>query len=173
MPSKRNLELLNGLKSALTQTGGSFFIVDYQGLSAGAEGLLRRAFKEKGATMFVAKNTLIEKALQGLGWPVLPGLKGPTALVTFSDPVAAAKTIEEFGKKNEKGVPAPKGGMLSGSLISGAEVLAMASLPSELELRAELVGVLQSAQSEMVGVLEGVARELVGVIDAYADKKSA
>jgi large subunit ribosomal protein L10 len=173
MPSKRNLELLDGLRSVLTQSGGSFFIVNYQGLSAGAEGRLRRAFKEKGATMFVAKNTLIEKALEGLGWPVLPGLKGPTALITFSDPIGAAKTIEEFGKKNDKGVPAAKGGMLSGTPISGADVLAMASLPSELELRAELVGVLQSAQSEMVGVLEGVARDLVGIIDAYAEKISA
>lgn len=173
MPSKRNVELLDGLKTRLEQTGGSFFVVNYQGLRAGAEGQLRRAFREKGATMVVAKNTLIEKALQGLGWPQVEGLKGPTALVTFDDPVATAKVLEEFAKKNDKGVPAAKGGMLSGNVLSAADVKALATLPSQLELRAELVGVLQSAMSELVGVLEGVTREFVGILDAYAEKKSA
>jgi large subunit ribosomal protein L10 len=173
VPSKRNVELLESLKNTLAGAKGSFFLVDYQGLPSNGEQKLRRAFREKGAQMIVAKNTLIERALAELNLPKLDGLKGPSAVVLFSDPVAAAKAIAEFAKTNDKGLPAAKGGVLSGNVIGADDVKALASLPSQTELRAELVGVLQSAMSELVGVLGAKAQEFVGILDAFVAKQEA
>jgi large subunit ribosomal protein L10 len=121
----------------------------------------------------VAKNTLIRIALEELGLPKLDGLSGPSAVVFYQDPVAAAKALQEFSKKNPKGIPEAKGGLLQGQVLSAKDLLALAELPTMDELRAELVGVLQAPMAELVGVLGGVARELVGILEAYAEKKAA
>jgi large subunit ribosomal protein L10 len=63
--------------------------------------------------------------------------------------------------------------VLSGNVIGADDVKALASLPSQTELRAELVGVLQSAMSELVGVLGAKAQEFVGILDAFVAKQEA
>ncbi|AEB11196.1 50S ribosomal protein L10 [Marinithermus hydrothermalis] len=172
MPSKRNVELLARLKETLQAADGSFFLVNYQGLPAGDEFQLRKALKEKGARLLVAKNTLIRIALQELGLPELDGaLAGPTAVVVFEDPVAAAKALLDFAEKNEKKIPEAKAGLLQGQLLSPEDIKALAKLPTLDELRAELVGTLQAPMAEMVGVLGGAAREFVGILDAYVKKQ--
>lgn len=92
MPNKRNVELLATLKENLERAQGSFFLVNYQGLPAKETHALRQALKQNGARLFVAKNTLIRLALKELGLPELDGLQGPSAVVFYEDPVAAAKT---------------------------------------------------------------------------------
>ncbi|GBD40598.1 50S ribosomal protein L10 [bacterium HR38] len=94
-------------------------------------------------------------------------------MVFYQDPVAAAKALSEFAKKNPKGIPEAKGGLLQGQVLSAKDVVALAELPTMDELRAELLGVLQAPMAELVGVLGGVARELVGILEAYAEKKAA
>lgn len=108
MPSKRNIENLEALTAALKGAGGSFFVVNYQGLEAGPTGKLRKAVREKGGEMIVAKNTLIRKAIRDLGLPEVDGLSGPSAVVVFSDPAAVAKALKEFAKTNDKGIPVLK-----------------------------------------------------------------
>lgn len=173
MPSRRNVELLAALRGELERAKGSFLLVNYQGLNAQDLYALRRGLREKGARLFVAKNTLIRLALKELGLPEVDGLSGPSALVFYQDPVAAAKTLLDFAKKNPKGIPEAKGGLLQGQVLSAQDVKALAELPSQDELRAELVGVLQAPLAELVGVLGGVARELVGVLEAYVDRQAA
>ncbi|MGQ9511502.1 MAG: 50S ribosomal protein L10 [Thermaceae bacterium] len=173
MPSKRNVELLSALTETLRAAEGSFFLVNYQGLTAKETHALRQALKEKGGRLFVAKNTLIALALRNLGLPELDGLRGPSAVVFFEDPVAVAKVLVEFSKNNAKGIPEAKGGLLGGQVLSPKDLLALAELPTKDELRAELLGVLQAPMSELVGVLGGVARELVGILEAYVDKQAA
>jgi len=174
VPNKRNVELLATLKENLERAQGSFFLVNYQGLPAKETHALRQALKQNGARLFVAKNTLIRLALKELGLPELDGLQGPSAVVFYEDPVAAAKTLVQFAKSNPKGIPQVKSGLLQGQILTAKDVEALAELPTTMdELRAELVGVLQAPMAELVGVLGGVARELVGILEAYAEKKAA
>ncbi|AFH38110.1 50S ribosomal protein L10 [Thermus thermophilus] len=173
MPNKRNVELLATLKENLERAQGSFFLVNYQGLPAKETHALRQALKQNGARLFVAKNTLIRLALKELGLPELDGLQGPSAVVFYEDPVAAAKTLVQFAKSNPKGIPQVKSGLLQGQILTAKDVEALAELPTMDELRAELVGVLQAPMAELVSVLGGVARELVGILEAYAEKKAA
>ncbi len=173
MPSKRNIEKLEALTALLKQAEGSFFLVNYQGLEAGPTGKLRRAVREKGGELFVVKNTLIRKALGELSLPEIEGLQGPSAVVVFQDPAAVAKALKEFAKSNDKGIPAFKAGVLAGQALTGQQVEALADLPSQKELQAELVGVLSATMANFVGVLGAKAQELVGILEAQVQKLEA
>lgn len=173
MPSKRNIENLEALTANLKGAAGSFFLVNYQGLEAGQTGKLRKAVREKGGEMIVAKNTLIRRAMSDLGLPEIEGLSGPSAVVVFTDPAAVAKALKEFAKSNDKGIPVLKAGVFSGQALTGQQVEALADLPSQKELQAELVGVLSATMSNFVGVLGAKAQEFVGILDAQVQKLEA
>jgi len=171
VPNPRNVRLLGEIKGALEASQGSFFLVNYQGLSAGEDHELRRRLRESGARLFVAKNTLIRIAMAELGQASIePYLKGPSALVFFEDPVAAAKILIKFAEEVGKEVPQVKAGLLNGRLLSAEEVEALSKLPGMQELRAELVGVLSAPLTELAGVLGGAQRELVGLFEAQVKK---
>ncbi len=173
MPSKRNIEFLEVLTNTLKGAAGSFFVVNYQGLEAGPTAKMRKAVREKGGEIIVAKNSLIRKAMSDLGLPAIEGLEGPSALVIFNEPAAAAKALKEFAKTNDKSIPTLKSGVLSGQALTGKQVIALADLPSKKELQAELVGVLSATMSSFVGVLGGKQQELVGILDAFVQKQEA
>ena len=171
MANPRNEANVAALREVLADAV-TFFVVDYQGLTAGELGTLRAKVREAGGRLLVAKNTLINVVLKDQG---LDGfdetLKGPTALVLIGDdPVAPAKALTDFAKDHPKELPTAKGGLLQGGQV-GAEALAkIAKLPSRDELLSELVGVLQAPLQQLVGVLEGPQRDLVSVLTNYEQK---
>ena len=171
MANPRNEANVAALREVLADAV-TFFVVDYQGLTAGELGTLRAKVREAGGRLLVAKNTLINVVLKDQG---LDGfdetLKGPTALVLIGDdPVAPAKALTDFAKDHPKELPTAKGGLLQGGQV-GAEALAkIAKLPTRDELLSELVGVLQAPLQQLVGVLEGPQRDLVSVLTNYEQK---
>lgn len=171
MANQRNQESYAALRESLSGAR-NFFLVDYQGLTAGGLGDLRSEMRKNGARMVVAKNTLINLALQGEGQDFSSVLRGPTALVLVGDdPVAPVKALVEFAKRNDKGIPVPKGGLLDGAAIGPDRFGAIAELPSKQELYAELLGVMQAAPANLVGVLGAKLQEFVGILDAKANKE--
>ena len=172
MANQRNTASLASLRESL-QGRQNFFLVDYQGLTSEGLGALRKELRHSGAKLVVAKNTLINLALKDGGFDFANLLKGPSALVLVQDdPVAAAKVLSEFAKKNDKGIPNAKGGVLDGAKIDAKQLQTVANLPSKDVLRAELVGVLQAPLAELVGVLGGKLQEFVGILDAKVQKES-
>lgn len=171
MANPRNnasVEQLTGLLAGVK----TFFLVDYQGLSAGELGSLRAKLREAGGRLLVAKNTLINVVLEQQGVEGFAStLKGPTALVLVGeDPVAPAKVLADFAKAHAKDLPVAKGGLLQGGKVDKAALGKIATLPSRQQLQSELVGVLLAPLQQLVGVLEGPQRNLVGVLNNYADK---
>ena len=128
---------------------------------------LRRRMRAAGATFKVAKNRLATLALDGTRFDgIKPMLKGPTALAWSKDPVAVAKTAVEFARTNEKFVLL--GGALGTQTLNAEGVKALAELPSLDELRARLVGMLQTPATRLAAVLQAPAGQLARVFGAYA-----
>lgn len=171
MANPRNNASLEEL-SGLLGGAKTFFLVDYQGLSAGELGNLRAKLRAAGGRLLVAKNTLINVALKGQGVEGFgQTLQGPTALVLIGDdPVAPAKVLSDFAKDHAKNLPVAKGGLLQGSRVEGEALARIAKLPARQQLLSELLGVLQAPLQQFVGVLEGPQRNLVGVLGNYSDK---
>ncbi|AWN22730.1 50S ribosomal protein L10 [Deinococcus irradiatisoli] len=158
MPNQRNQDILSTLKASLEGIE-TFFVVDYQGLSAGQLGALRKQVVEKGGRMIVAKNTLINLALSETDFS--DALKGPSAIVVAQDdPAGVAKALSDAAKANDKGIPTMKAGYLEGKRVDLAVVSRIASLGTKDQLYAELVGVLGAHQSNFVGILEAYRTKL-------------
>src|SRR5690606_33117209 len=97
--------------------------------------------------------------------------KGPTLIAYSDDPVAAPKAASDFAKANDKFVIL--GGGLGKQSLDADGVKALASLPSLDELRARLVGMIQTPATRIAGVTQAPAGQLARVIKAYADKNAA
>jgi large subunit ribosomal protein L10 len=182
--NEKNQQNLSSLKGSLSGVD-TFYVVDYQGLTAGQLSKLRKDIREKGGQLIVAKNTLINIALQDGGRDFTDALKGPSALVlAHEDPAGVAKTLSDAAKANDKGIPAMKGGLVEGNRVDVKVIERLASLGSKQSLQAEFVGVLSSHLSGFVGILEAYKAKLEGgaseggsadavVADASAPEDSA
>lgn len=166
MANERNVQSLSSLKESL-QGVDTFYVVDYQGLTAGQLSSLRKQIREKGGQLIVAKNTLIHLALQENDRDFSDSLKGPSALVlAHEDPAGVAKALTEMAKTNDKGIPAVKAGFVEGSRVDVKVVERLAKLGSKQSLQAELVGVLVSQMSHFVAILDAYKTKLEGEGDA-------
>jgi large subunit ribosomal protein L10 len=134
---------------------------------------LREKGREQGVTSFVAKKTLLERALKEAGIEAdMAKMEGSLLTsVGFEDEVSAAKIIAAFAKDRE--AIKMVGGVLEGKLVDAKAVKTLATLPSKEELLAKLVGSLNAPVFGFVNVLAGNLRGLVTVLGAIKDKKVA
>lgn len=172
MANPRNEEVVGLLRE---QLGGAstFFLVDYQGLSAGEFGELRAKVRAAGGRILVAKNTLINVVLKEQGVEEFEGvLKGPTALVLVGeDMVAPVKAITDFAKDHPKELPVSKGGRLEGNTLGADALTRVSKLPSKQQVQSQLVGLLLAPMQQLVGVLSAPPQKFVTVLNNYADKQ--
>ena len=125
--------------------------------------------RSAGAGFKVAKNRLAQRALKGTKFEGLDRLfKGPTAIAYSTDPIAAAKVAVTYAKSNEKLTIV--GGSMGAHVLDLDGVKALATLPSLDELRAKLVGMLQTPATRVATILQAPAGQLARVFGAYAKK---
>lgn len=172
MPNIQNQETLAQIKEGL-QAAGAVWVVDYRGLSVKDIQELRGLIRDAGARMIVYKNTLMHLALAELDMTSMDEiLAGPSAFVfTGADPVAAAKVIRDFAKKNQN--LEIKGGLMSGSFLTADEVQAVASLPSHDQLMGQIAGLISSMARGLAVSINGVASGLARATAAVAEQKEA
>ena len=149
----------------------SIVIVDYKGLTVAEDTELRRSFRAAGVEYKVIKNALFARALaenniEGLD----EHLKLSSAFAfSYDDPVAGAKVIDEFAKKNDK--LKVKAGIVDGQAVDAAGVKALAALPSKEVLIATVLGTLNAPITGFVRVLNGTLTSLLYALNAVKDQK--
>ncbi|CAI9120129.1 50S ribosomal protein L10 [Brytella acorum] len=147
-------------------------VTQNKGLTVAEVTELRRRVRAAGATYKVAKNRLAIRALDGTQFDgIAPLLKGPTALAWSEDPVVAAKCVVEFAKTNDKLVVL--GGALGNQTLDVNGIRALAELPSLDELRAKLLGMIQTPATRIAGLTQAPAAQLARVFGAYAKSGEA
>lgn len=153
-------------------SAGVVVVAHYAGLSVSQMTALRASVREAGGSVKVAKNRLVKLALQGTDLEHISDLfQGPTVLVYSDDPVAAPKAAVDFAKANEKF--AILGGALGTTNLNPDGVKSLATMPSLDELRAKLVGMIQTPASRIAQVVNAPAGQLARVFGAYARKDEA
>jgi large subunit ribosomal protein L10 len=147
-----------------------FIVVDYKGLKVGPITELRKRLTKAGAEMHVIKNNLFRLAAKEAGVGELDGaMTGQIAVVTGQRDIStAAKVIKSFQAEFER--PKIKFGYLNNKRLEGAEVLALADLPSLDVLRAQLLGLINLPATRLVRVLNAPGAQLARVIKAKIDK---
>jgi large subunit ribosomal protein L10 len=131
---------------------------------------LRRKARGSGVYLRVLKNTLARRAVAETPFKGLTEkMVGPLAYGISSDPVAAAKVLQEFAKENEKFVI--KAGAMPNVMMSAREVAELARMPSRQELLAKLVGTMQAPIAKFVRTLNEVPGKFVRAVAAVRDQK--
>ena len=172
MPNAQNTEMLANIKADL-QDVTAMWVVDYRGLTVKEVEGLRRAIREADGVMKVYKNTLMRIALEETENPNCDEvLSGPSAFVfAGADPVASAKALKEFAKKNKKLVI--KGGMMDGVFVNAAGVEAIASLPSREQLLGQIAGAINGLARGLAVCINGVPSGLARCVSQIAEQKPA
>lgn len=147
-------------------------VAHYSGMTVKDLETLRKRMREVGATFRVTKNRLTCLALEGTKFDSIGELlKGPTGIAMSADPVAAAKAMVEYAKTNDKLVVL--GGAYIGTKLDVNGVKSLASMPSLDELRAKLVGMIQTPATRIAGILSQPGASVARVISAYSSKDQA
>ena len=158
--------------NAVFKRSGSVVVAHYTGLTVAQMGDFRTRMRDAGGTVKVAKNRLAKIALQGTQAEGMSDLfTGQTLIAYAEDPVTAPKVASEFAKGNDKLVVL--GGALGSTVLDAGGVKALAELPSLDELRARLVGMIQTPATRIAQVTSAPAAQLARVFGAYARKDEA
>ena len=134
-----------------------FYVVDVEGMNAGATSDLRRKCYQNNVKMVVVKNTLLQKALEAsdVNFEKMYGvLKGTTALMFTETANVPAKMIKEYvSKKATK--PALKAAYAEETVYVGADQLnTLVALKSKNELIADVIAALESPIMNVLSALE-------------------
>jgi large subunit ribosomal protein L10 len=148
----------------------AIFVVDYRGISVSQIAELRAKLREGDAKFRIVKNSLTERAADQAGIEALkPLLVGPTALtLVHGDAALAAKTLNDTARRLN--VLEFKGGLLDGSVLSGADVRSIARLPTRDVLQGQLVATIAAPLSGLVRGLNALIAGLAIQLKAMADQ---
>ena len=145
-------------------------LAEYRGLAVEDITVLRSQARASGVYLRVLKNTLARRAVQGTPFEKLADqMVGPLAYGISDDPVAAAKVLHAYAKKNEKLVI--KGGAMPNYVMSSKEVGNLATLPGREQLLSMLMGTMQAPIAKFVQTLNEVPSRFVRTVAAVRDQK--
>lgn len=159
---------LNGVFSG----AGSVVVAHYAGLTVAQMNDLRSRMRTAGGAVKVAKNRLAKIALQGTESEGVSNLFIGQTLIAYSDdPVTAPKIAVEFAKVSDKLVIL--GGAMGATTLDADGVKALATMPSLDELRAKIVGMINTPATRIAQIVNAPAGAVARVIGAYARKDEA
>ena len=165
MPNAKVLESKKAVVETLTgkiQEATSVVFVDYKGITVAQDTELRKQFREAGVDYSVVKNTLTNFAAQKAGYDFSEVLNGTTAMAsTTGDPIAPARIVCEFAKKN-KNVLSIKGGVVEGSVLTADQLNGFGELPSKNALVASVLGTFLAPISSLAFVLDQIREQKEG-----------
>ena len=150
-----------------------FYITNIEGLNAEKTSALRRECFKQDVKLLVAKNTLLQKALEakGIDEAIFAALKGNTALMLSNTGNAPAKLIKEFGEK--MGKPVLKGAFVQDCPYIGAENLeTLVNIKSREELIGDIIGLLQSPARNVISALQASGGgKIAGLVKTLSEKE--
>lgn len=159
MNKQEKAQIINELVELINSTD-KIYLADCSTIGGIDTNAMRRACFTKKVKMKVAKNTLIEKAIEQSNRKdalsnLIPHLKGETTIFfAYEAPNAPAKIIKEF-KAKCNGKPLLKAAFVGETLYVGDEnVETLAQLKTKNELIAEIIGLLQSPIRRVISALE-------------------
>lgn len=156
---------------AVVADAQSIIVAEYRGLEVDAITALRKQARNAGVYLRVLKNTLARRAVAGTPFEVLADhMVGPLIYGVSTDPVAAARVLNDFAKGNQKLVL--KAGAMRNSLLDTQAVKALATMPSREELLATLLGTMQAPIATFVRTLNEVPSRFVRTLAAVEKSRT-
>ena len=158
---KKDLEALR----ELLKKSPNLFVAGFDKLTVHQDFELRKSVRGAGGKYEVVKNTIADKASEGTpSHEALKNLAGMTSIAfTQGDPVALAKALTAYSKANPTFTF--KAGLVEGRVVDVRSIQELASLPSQEEIYAKLLWLINAPAQRLVTAVGGVGRNLAVVID--------
>jgi large subunit ribosomal protein L10 len=141
----------------LAKNSNAVIVAQYRGLTVAQTQELRRALRAEGASMYVFKNSLVERASDELGYEGFNELlAGPNAFF-FSESInGAAKVLNKYAKRFDS--LEVKGGIFEGRTVADkAKVAEIAKLPDRNGMISMLLSCLQAPIRQFACTVKAVA----------------
>ena len=166
MPNAKVLESKKAVVDVLAdkmKNATAAVFVDYKGINVAQDTELRNQFRAAGVEYTVVKNTLTRFAANKIGYNEFDELlNGTTSMAcTTGDPIAPARIVSEFAKKN-KDIVKIKGGMVEGKVLTVEELKAFGELPSKDALVAQVLGTFLAPITSLAVVLDQLCQATGG-----------
>ncbi len=151
-----------------------FYLADSSTLPVSKINRLRRLCFEKGITIKVAKNTLIQKALENepasKGYAALfEALQGPTTILISQNPKAPAQLLADFRKTEER--PLLKAAYIDTAVFLGDDqLIALTKLKSKEEMVGEIIGLLQSPMKRIASQITATGTKIAGIVKTLEER---
>lgn len=139
----------------------SFVFVNFHGLNVLGISEMRRALKNAGVTYFVAKKTLVRRALTEAKLEgEIPELPGELAIAWSQDLIAPAREVYGFQKKNPDNLKI-LGGIFEGKILGQVDMMEIATIPPLPVLHGKFVNIINSPIQRFVIALDQIASKKV------------
>jgi len=149
-------EMIKDIEKAVKESESVVF-VNFHGISAGDETVLRRDLRNQNVAYRVSRKTLLKRALSGKAEGELPELSGEVAIAYGADQIAPAREIYNF-QKAHKGILNILGGIFEGKFVGGEKMTEIAMIPSREVLYAQFVNLINSPIQRFAVVLDQIAK---------------
>ena len=165
MPNAKVLEEKKALVASLVEkikNSPAGVLVDYKGITVAEDTELRNELRKNNVEYAVVKNTLTNFAAKNAGYDFSKVLNGTTAMAsTTGDPIAPARIVCEFAKKNKIALSI-KGGIVEGSTLSADQLNKFGELPSKDALIAQVLGTFLAPISALAFCLDQIRQQKEG-----------
>jgi large subunit ribosomal protein L10 len=144
---------------------------DFRNLPVNQMTNLRKQLREGSVEYRVVKNRLAMLAAREAGKDALTEVfEGSTGLaIGYGDPLAVTKVLDEYVKSTRSQLVV-RSALMDGTLYNGAQIAALAALPSKDELLSKLLGQLQAPITQLATVLSGTIKGLAVVLQRRAEQ---
>lgn len=175
MKREEKLQVIEGLVEKFS-TFDCFYVIDAMGLTVEQVNKFRKSCAEQDIVYQVAKNTLIQKALErsekcapyaGTFSSVLKGFSG--ILFSRDSGRAPGKMLKAFLEAEKLSLPALKGASIHGDLFIGAEHLdTLSNLKSKEEVLGDIMALLKAPILNVLAAVQSGGKRLIGVVETLA-----
>ena len=165
--------LLNEIREKL-DASKAIVLTCYKNLNPNKASDFRINIAKTGGTFEVVKKRMLIKAAEQAGLTLdRNNLQGHIGVVfAEQDPVQTTKVVYNFRKENE-GMMEILGGRFEGKLCSSKDVEIISQLPSQDEMRSQLLGLFEAPMSQTLAVVEAILCSVMYCLENKAKESEA
>lgn len=170
MPNAKVLSEKQAIVAELTEklkAATSGVLVDYKGITVAKDTALRAECRKNELDYAVVKNTLVRFAINSVGLNEMDSVLSGTTSMALSngDPIAPMRVISKFAKQFNGEKFTIKAGFMDGKVLSMEEIHALAELPSEEVLQAQVLGTMLAPITGLAIVLKAICEQKGGSVE--------
>jgi len=135
----------------------AFVLASYKDMNPNLAAAFRVNVAKTGGSFEIVKKRMLVKAAEKMGFALDRNLLQGHIGVVFAenDPIQMAKCVYQFRKENEE-IFEVVGGHFEGKVCSAKDVELISQLPSQDEMRSQLLGLFEAPMSQTLSAVEAL-----------------